>query len=276
MHMTNHTKGTALITGASSGIGATFARQLAAQGYDLILVARRVERLQSLADELRHCYSVRAEAIAADLSAEADLQQVEQRVADQDNLTMLVNNAGFGTVGAFVHVPLERHVDMIAVHVIAPTRLCYAALPGMIRRKQGAIINVSSVAAFMPASVDYSSTKAYLNVFSEALQMELKGTGVYVQALCPGLTHTEFHDSPEFKSPASRIGKAPKFAWMSAEDVVATSLRSLGHGSVICIPGWGNRLMATIARSAFAPLVIGAMSGETLESKQSETVAVHR
>jgi short-subunit dehydrogenase len=267
--MTDHAKGTALITGASSGIGATFARQLAAQGYDLILVARRLNRLQSLADELKQRFPVCIDALPADLADPADLERVEKRIAQQGNLTMLVNNAGFGTVGAFVQVPLERHLEMIRVHVIATTRLCYAALPGMIQRKQGAIINVSSTAALLPTHATYSSTKAYLNFFSEALQKELKGTGICVQALCPGLTHTEFHDRPEFQSPQSMIQKAPKSAWMSADDVVVTSLRALGRGSVICIPGWINRFLSVLARSALAPLLVAAMSERTSESKQA-------
>jgi short-subunit dehydrogenase len=144
----------------------------------------------------------------------------------------------------------------------------------MMQRKQGAIINVSSIAAFLPTHATYSSTKAYLNVFSEALQMELKGTGIYIQALCPGLTHTEFHDRPEFKSERSRISKTPKLLWMSAEDVVATSLRTLGHGAVICIPGWINRLLVAMARSTLAPLMVGAMRGETLDNKTKGTHVV--
>lgn len=258
--MNGHTKGTALITGASSGIGATFARQLAAQGYDLILVARRLERLQTLADELRQRFSICTQAIASDLSIQADVERVEKCIAAQHDLTLLVNNAGFGTVGSFLQIPLQRHLDMIQVHDVATTRLCYAALPGMIQRKHGGIINVASTAALLPTHSTYSSTKVYLTYFSESLQMELKGTGVSVQALCPGLTHMEFHDRPEFQSPQGIVQRAPKLLWMSADDVVATSLRRLGHGAVICIPGWMNRLMAVLSRSALAPLMVGAMA----------------
>jgi short-subunit dehydrogenase len=268
--MARQAKGSALITGASSGIGAAFSRQLASQGYDLILVARRLERLETLAEEIKGHYSVCVETMAADLTDAASLERLEKRIVAHDQLTMLVNNAGFGTVGSFVQVPLQRHLEMIQVHVMATTRLCYAVLPNMMQRKQGAIINVSSIAAFMPATVGYSASKAYLNLFSEALQLELKKSGIAVQALCPGLTHTEFHDRPEFQSSQSRVGMAPKFMWMSADDVVAASLRALGRGSVICIPGWLNWLMVLIARSALSPWITRAMMAETLESKQNE------
>lgn len=256
--MQHQTKGTALITGASSGIGAAYARQLAAQGYDLILVARRLERLQALAAELQGRAPVCAEALAADLTNPKDVERVERRIASQDNLSLLVNNAGFGAVGGFVGLPLERHLEMIDLHVTATARLCHAALPGMIQRKRGAIVNVSSVAAFMASSPSYSATKAYLVVFSEALQNELKGTGVRVQALCPGLTRTEFHAAPEFHA-EGEVGTAPAFMWMSAEDVVAASIRGLERGPVICIPGWGNQLWASLLRGPLAPVMIASM-----------------
>ncbi len=271
--MSNQPRGTALITGASSGIGASFARQLASQGYDLILVARRLDRLQTLADELKQRFSVCVEPLCADLSDPADMSRLESRIAEHDDLTLLVNNAGFGTVGSFVEVPIARHTEMIQVHVMATTRLCYAALPGFIQRGRGAIINVSSTAAFLPTHTTYSSTKSYLIFFSEALQRELEGTRIRVQALCPGLTHTEFHDRPEFKSPRSLIQSAPKFMWMSADDVVATSLRALHRGPVICIPGRMNQLLSAIARSALAPLLTGAMKERTANAGKPNATA---
>ncbi len=255
-------KGTALITGASSGIGATFARQLAFRGYDLILVARRADRLQALATELCHQFSIQAEVLAADLTAPDDLKRTEQRIADHDSLTMLVNNAGFGLPGTFASVPMERSQDMIDVHVIATTRLCHAALPGMMARKQGAIINVSSLAALIPVHVAYSATKAYINMFSEALQEEVRGDGIRVQALCPGFTVTEFHDTPDYDGKDGRDG-IPKFLWMSANDVVRGSLSALEHGPVIYVPGTWYRLAAVIMRSALAPVIIRAFSGRS-------------
>lgn len=234
--------GTALITGASSGIGAAFARRLAAEGYDLVLVARREARLAALAAELQQRYPIRAEVLAADLAKPTDVERVEQRLAALSELSLLINNAGFGTAGFFSQSDLARELDMIQVHLTTSLRLSRAALPGLIARRRGAIINVSSSAAFFPTpgAATYCASKSYLNVFSEALQAELAGTGVRVQALCPGFTYTEFHDTPEYKDfDRARI---PKFLWMTAEAVVSASLQALGQGQVICIPGWHYRL----------------------------------
>lgn len=259
---TNRTQGTALITGASSGIGAEFARALAGRGYNLILVARRLDWLQALAAELTYG-DVCAEAVAADLTRPDDVARLERCIAGREDLSLLVNNAGFGAVGTFGGLPLERTLDMIDVHVAATTRLCYAALPDMLKRGKGGIINVSSVAAFMPTTVNYCATKAYINVFSEALQMELRvaGSGIRVQALCPGLTHTEFHSAPEFKTDGA-VTRAPDWMWMSAADVVKVSLRALGRGPVIVIPGWRNRLMVALMRSPLGGLAMQSMKRE--------------
>lgn len=240
--------GTGVITGASSGIGAAFARRLAASGYDLILVARREERLTALARELEQHHPVQVEVLAADLANTEDVGAVERRVAQLDNLTFLINSAGFGTSGKFASSDLTKQMQMIEVHVLASVRLSHAALPAMITRQAGAIINLSSVASFVPApgSVTYCATKTYLNVFSQALQAELSGTGVRVQALCPGLTHTEFHDSPEFAAFGYR--RIPEALWMSAEEVVSHSLECVRRNNVICVPGFKNRLMGAALR----------------------------
>jgi short-subunit dehydrogenase len=246
---------TALITGASSGIGAAFARQLAAKGYHLILVARRGERLAALAAELRKDYPIAAEVLVADLSSLSNIERVERRIAELENLELLINNAGFGAPGPFAEVDLVRHMGMIHVHIIASVRLSRAALPGMMARRRGAIINVSSLASFvpMPGSTTYSATKAYLNVFSEALQAELKGTGVKIQALCPGFTHTGFHYTPEHGvSGPSRI---PELLWMPAQEVATQSLNALSRGQVIFVPGLKNRLLAVVARKT-PPLLL--------------------
>ncbi len=228
-------KPVALVTGASSGIGAVFARKLAALGFDLILVARRKERLERLASDLG-----RADAQVADLSIDADLRRVEERIKAVPNLEMLVNNAGFGAQGRFWEADLEAQDRMHRLHVIATLRLTHAALDVMLPRARGSIINVSSVAGFLhnPFSVSYGATKAWINSFTEALYVELKGAGspVRVQALCPGFTVSEFHD-------VLGIDRAviPRSLWMSAEDVVETSLRSLEKDKVIVIPGWRYR-----------------------------------
>jgi len=245
----------ALITGASSGIGAAFARQLASLGYNLILVARRRERLAALAAELQSQYPINAEVLVADLTNPADIERIERRFTEIEGLDLLINNAGFGAPGQFVEADLATQLNMIHLHIIASVRLCRAALPGMIARDRGAIINVSSIAGLVPipGSATYSATKAYLNVFSEALQAELTGTGVKVQSLCPGFTHTGFHDTPEHKGfHRSRI---PEAMWMSAEDVVTGSLSALDRRQVIFVPGLKNRLVAVVARNIPRPLL---------------------
>jgi len=225
----------ALVTGASSGIGAVFARKLSEQGFDLILVARRRERLERLASELAG-----AEVLVADLAVDADLRRVEERIATEPDLDCLVNNAGFGSQGRFWETGLEVQDRMHRLHVIATLRLTHAALGVMLPRRRGSIINVSSVAGFLhnPFSVSYGATKAWINSFTEALYVELKSTGspIRIQALCPGFTVSEFHD-------ALGIDRSviPRSLWMSAEEVVETSLRSLEQDKVIVIPGWRYR-----------------------------------
>lgn len=246
----------ALITGASSGLGAEFARQLAAQQYDLILVARREERLRALATELECARSIRAEVLVADLSDPADVERVAARIPELGPLDLLINNAGFGIPLGFAEADPAKQLAMLEVHVAASTRLSRAAVPGMIARGRGLIINVSSMAAFfrMPGSVTYCASKAYLNTFSEVLQAELDGTGVRVQALCPGFTYTEFHDTPEYASFCRST--IPKLFWLSAQKVVATSLASARRGRVISIPGFQYRVVALLGRSGLASLLL--------------------
>jgi short-subunit dehydrogenase len=236
----------ALITGASSGIGAAFARRLADSGYNLILVARREARLTALAAEVERNFGVQAENLVADLADPAGVKIVEERVARLDSLALLVNNAGFGTRRRFADIDPARTLEMIHVHIIASVRLSRAALPGMIARKKGAIINVSSLAGFvpLPGNVTYSATKAYLTSFSQALQIELAGSGVHVQALCPGFTYTEFH-GPLGPTGYNR-GYIPKQLWMTAEAVVDGSLKALEREQVVYIPGLINRLLAVL------------------------------
>lgn len=230
-------RGRAFITGASSGIGEAFARQLAAEGFDLTLVARREDRLRALAQALTAAYGITADVLPADLSLDKDITRVAQAIEAQPDVVLLINNAGFGTRGSFTEVPLERHLDMIRVHDIASVALSWSAVKGMVKRGAGGIINVSSIAAFFPSGggSTYTATKVYLNNFSEALAAELHGTGVKVQALCPGFTYSEFHDTPEYEG--FDRGQIPKALWMSAEDVVAESLAALAGDDVIVVPG---------------------------------------
>ncbi|MCZ6918623.1 MAG: SDR family oxidoreductase [Gemmatimonadetes bacterium] len=242
--------GTAFITGASSGIGATFARTLAERGHGLILTARREERLQALAGELRERFGVHAEVVPADLTRDTDLDRLVELVSGREDLSYLVNNAGFGTMGRFVDIDAAKPRNMLRVHCEAAVRLSHAALPGMIALGRAAIINVSSVAGFVAAggSAMYGSTKAFLIAFSEALGLELRDTEVRVQALCPGFTYTEFHDSPEFKARWDR-SDIPKMLWLSAERVVHISLRALDRNRPVCVTGFRYRLIIALARN---------------------------
>ncbi|MCZ2114790.1 MAG: SDR family oxidoreductase [Anaerolineae bacterium] len=242
-------RGRALITGASSGIGEEFARQLAAGGFDLTLVARREDRLQALAAELNAAYGIHADVLVADLSEDEGIARVADAIGRSPDITLLINNAGFGTNGDFLDVALERHLAMIHVHIIATVTLTKAALPAMIERGGGAIINVSSIASFFPSGggVSYSASKVYLNNFSEALAAEIDGTGVKVQALCPGFTYSGFHDTPEFAD--FNREQIPDRLWMPATEVVQESLAALSGDRVIVIPGRVYRALVATANS---------------------------
>jgi hypothetical protein len=233
----------AAVTGASSGIGAAFARRLARDHYDLLLVARRRERLEALARHLQEAHAVRVDVIAADLVEPGELQMVEKRIAGEEALELLVNNAGFGAYMPFVALDPDRAEDLIRVQVLAVTRLARAALPGMIARGRGAIINVSSRLAFsaslpsppLPRRAVYAATKAYINTFTQILHDELKGTGVRVQALCPAIVRTEFHEQMG-RDP----NQFPPDKVMTPEDVVDASLAGLELGEVLCLPTLDN------------------------------------
>jgi uncharacterized protein len=249
---------TALITGASSGIGAAFARRLAADGYDLFLVGRREERLALLAGELESLHSVVVRHLAADLSEPTDLEQVEQQVVALPHLDLLINSAGFGARGEFAGTDIDRQSAMIRLHVVAATRLTRVVLPGMILRGQGGIVNVASLAAFvsLPGDAVYNATKAYLVSFSRTLHEELRGTGVRVQALCPGFTRSEFHAAQHL--PESDLARIPAILWSPAAEVVASSLRALALGQVLCVPGWKNRVIIVLARLGVVNLLLRA------------------
>ncbi len=237
--------GTALVTGASSGIGAAYAQHLAAQGYDVVLVARREARLRALAETLVQQYHIAAEVVVADLSTSEGIAKVETYIPTFPNLTMLVNNAGFGVPGKFATNDITQQEAMIQLHVLATVRLTRAALGVMLAQHRGAIVNVSSVAAFypMPGNATYSATKSYLNMFTETLHQELVETGVRVQVLCPGFTRTEFQESAHVPSEG-----LPDFLWLSPEQVVDKSWRDLQNGQVLSVPGLGYQGMVLLAR----------------------------
>jgi len=230
----------ALITGASSGLGEAFAERLAADGHDLIVVARREARLRALADRLRDRHSAATEVLVADLTAPEDLRRVEAQIAAGPALDLLVNNAGFGGYRPFLQLDPDRAEELIRLQVLAVTRLARAALPAMVARGRGALINVSSQLAFSaalpspplpPGRAVYAATKAYVNAFTQLLDGELAGTGVRVQALCPGVMRTEF-----YARMGTDLGRLP-IRPMEPAEVVRASLAGLQRGAVLCLPG---------------------------------------
>jgi len=235
----------AAVTGASTGIGEAFSERLARDGWDLCLVARRKARLEALAKRLRREHGVRVRVFPADLTDPAALRALERHLARDARLELLVNDAGMGDVGAFEAHDLELVDAEIRLNVLAVVRLTHAALRGMLRRRRGAVINVSSTAAFQPFpyAATYGGTKAFLNSFTEALHEELRGSGVRVQSLCPGLTHTEI-----FTRAGADVSGLPAFLWMEPKAVVAESLAALARGRVVCVPGFGNRALASLSR----------------------------
>lgn len=239
---------TALITGASSGLGKEFAEQLAARGTGLVLVARRADLLERLAAELRG-RGVAVEVLAADLADDKDLGRVEDRLADRARpVDLLVNNAGFDSTGRFVEVSPEVQLNQIAVNTIAPVRLARAILPALIDEGHGGILMISSLVSAlpMPGSALYGGTKALLTAFSESLHMEAEPHGVHVTSVGAGLIRTEFHQVAGINTEG-----LPKAAWMRPADVVKAALAAVADGKVTVIPGGMNRIQAVYAK--FAP-----------------------
>lgn len=231
---------TALITGATAGIGAAFARRLAADGFSLVLVARDEKRLVSVAEELRLRYGVSSEVLAADLVTDEGLEAVERRL--HEGVDLLVNNAGFGHRGHFLDVPAEEELRMLKLHCEAVLRLTPAALPGMRERDRGAVINVASVAAFFTRG-SYSASKAWVVSFSESVAVEMAGSRVRVMALCPGFVHTEFHE----RASMDKSG-IPEFFWLSADNVVREAMRDLARGVRVSIPDLRYKVIVRVGR----------------------------
>jgi uncharacterized protein len=235
-----------VVTGASAGIGKEFCSRLAVRGYDLLVVARDSGRLEALKRQLEAERGISVDVFPADLTVEDDVTRLTGVVAGSSRLRLLVNNAGFGTQGSLADASPSRQEAMVRLHVLAPMRLTQASLPVLLANSGGAIVNVSSVASFLysPGNVNYCATKAFLTTFSEGLASELEGSGVRVQALCPGFTRSEFHQRM-----AADVGDRPAWMWLSAEYVVETSLRNLErNGPVVCIPGFRYKVMVFLLR----------------------------
>jgi short-subunit dehydrogenase len=233
----------AWVTGGRPGIGEAFARRLARDGWHLALVARDRARLRALADELHRQHAIHAEVFAADLTDARARDAVEAALAADARVELLVNNAGFGTVGAFAALPIAQEEAEVALNVVALMRLTRAALPGLTARGRGAIINVSSLAAFQPGphNATYAATKAFVNSFSEALHEELRGSGVRIMALCPGFTRTEFQQRAGID-----VSGIPAVAWMRPDAVVDAALAGLRRGDVVCVPGASNWRLSNV------------------------------
>ena len=240
----------ALVTGASAGIGAEFARQLAAQGFDLVVTARRLDRLQQLAAELQQQHAIKVHCIAADLAAEDAVNHLVAEIeAQQLQIDVLINNAGYGVPGHLTDVAWDDHQRFMQVLVMAVIELSHRLLPGMQQRGYGRIVNVASLAGLVPGTAShtlYSASKAFLIRLSESLALENEQHGIRVQALCPGFTYSEFHDVTGSRELVSQM---PNYMWMQAEDVVRISLQALARDKppVLVVPGRVNRMLARIA-----------------------------
>ncbi len=238
---------TSLITGATAGIGAAFGRRLAGDGHDLVLVARDEKRLEESAAELRQRYGVAVEVLAADLSTDEGIAAVEARLADPGRpVDVLVNNAGFGNRGLFLEVPAADEATMLKVHCEAVLRLTMAGTRAMRERGRGFVINVASVAAFVPRGT-YAASKAWVVRFTEGAARELSGTGVRLMVLCPGFVRTEFHERAGMD-----VSTLPGWAWLDADKLVGAAVRDLARGKVVSVPD--VRYKAAVALAKMAPM----------------------
>jgi uncharacterized protein len=235
-------RGRALITGATAGIGNAFARELARRGHDLVLVARDTKRLETVAAGLRDKHRVEVDVITADLTTDEGLRATVNALTDTARpVDLLVNNAGFGLKKRFLDNPVEDEVAMLQVLVTAVLRLSHAALGAMTERGHGGIINVSSVAAFLPRG-SYSAAKAWVNSFSEWAAHEYRDAGVTVTALCPGFTKTEFHQRME-------VRRGDGFMWLDADFLVERALADHAKGRVFSVPGAQYRTVVALSRA---------------------------
>lgn len=237
---------TALVTGASAGLGAAFTRRLALEHHDLILVARDAVRLNEQAEKLRAEHGAEVEVLPADLTVDEDCERVERRLADPDRpVHVLVNNAGVGLNSSFVEADIAEEEKLLRLNVRAVMRLTHAVLPQMLARRKGDVINVSSVSGFGPAQpgATYSATKAYVINFSESIAAGVKGYGVRVVALCPGYTRTEFHQRAGIN-----IQPIPAKAWLNADDVVREGLHDLRRGKSVSVPSVRYKVVVAAMR----------------------------
>ena len=240
---------TALITGASSGIGEAFAEAFAAAGFNLVITARREDRLRAVAERLEKRYGTRVQVVAADLSrADAPARLCDDIAARGLTIDALVNNAGFGVPGTFIASEWERHAELLQVMIVSLAELTRRLVPGMVERKYGRVINVASLAALVPAPAGhtlYAAAKAFIVKFSEALASEVRAAGVHVTALCPGFTRSEFHDVAGMRAPVTEL---PGWLWMDASTVARQGFEAVMSGTPVYVTGRVNRGIALLAR----------------------------
>jgi len=238
----------AIVTGATAGIGESFTRVLAQEGFSIVLVARDLERMKERALYLQSEFKVQTEVIQADLATDAGCAKVEKFIAE-NQMEVLVNNAGFGINKAFSMSALESEQQLLDVLVRTPMRLMHIVIPQMKARNSGSIINVSSVAGWI-AGGTYSASKSYLTVLSESIHTEMQGTNVKISALCPGFTRTEFHERGRM-----RMKGLPEFMWLSSDRVASEAWKDNQNGKVLSVPGWQYLILSTISRFGPRPLV---------------------
>lgn len=241
----------ALVTGASAGIGAAFAKILASHGYDLALTARRTERLDALAEEIRLRYGVQTLTVAADLAEpEAPGTILDHLTAHGRTVDCLVNNAGYGLPGTYGETHWREQQAFIQVMVTAPCELAHRVLPGMRQRRFGRLVNVASLAGLLPAAAGhtlYAASKAFMVRFSQSLHLEAAPEGVHVTALCPGFTYTEFHDVAGTRELTQAA--TPSWMWLGADEVAAAGYEAVEANRAVCVPGAPNKAIAAIAKA---------------------------
>ncbi|MFF9311261.1 SDR family NAD(P)-dependent oxidoreductase [Streptomyces sp. NPDC014748] len=246
---------TALITGSTAGIGAAFARRLAADGHDLVLVARDTERLTEQATELHDKHGIEAEVLTADLATDEGVEAVAARLGDRRNpVDLLVNNAGFGNKGRFLDVPMADELRMLKVHIEAVLRLTAAATEAMRERGRGGVVNVASVAAFVPRGT-YGASKAWVVQFTHGVARDLAGSGVRLMALCPGFVRTEFHERAGMGT-----DNIPNWMWLDADKLVAAALADLARGRTVSIPDPRYKALMGVVKLAPRGLLGGVTS----------------
>lgn len=265
---------TALITGASSGIGKAFATKFAAEGWDIIITARRAEQLKTLAQALTQQYKITATVITADLADPAAAQKIFDEVKTLGlQVDALVNNAGYGVPGYFVNTQWSQQRDFIQVLVTSVAHLCHLFLPGMIERGYGRIINVASLNGLLPCSPGqslYASAKTFVVCLSHTLHAEAGEAGVNVCALCPGLTYTEFHDVTGTRDMVSRV---PKSQWLDAQSVANAGFDAVMQGKLICTPGRSTTLTAFVSRFIPRAIMVNLMKKQSLKIRKKDASA---